>query len=288
MRDVPVEKLTDYAAEDADLTFQLKQIFDEEMKTNQVEEIFWDIEVPMIRVLADMEKEGISIDSTYLNNLDRVFESELDKLKSGIFEKSGEEFNLNSPKQLGDILFDKLKLVSKPKKTKTGQYSTSEEVLSSLANEHEIIRNILEWRSLDKLQNTYVRSLPNEVSSRTGRIHTKFNQTVTTTGRLSSNNPNLQNIPIRTENGQKIREAFIPKNQDFELLAADYSQIELRVIASISKDKSMIDAFVKNQDIHTITASKIYNADPENITREQRGNAKTVNFGIYMVFLHLG
>ena len=280
MRDVPIEKLTDYAAEDADLTLQLKQIFDEEMKTNKVEEIFWDIEVPMIRVLADMEKEGISIDSTYLNNLDKVFESELDKLKSGIFEKSGEEFNLNSPKQLGDILFDKLKLVSKPKKTKTGQYSTSEEVLSSLANEHEIIRSILEWRSLDKLQNTYVRSLPNEVSSRTGRIHTKFNQTVTTTGRLSSNNPNLQNIPIRTENGQKIREAFIPKNQDFELLAADYSQIELRVIASISKDKSMIDAFVKNQDIHTITASKIYNADPENITREQRGNAKTVNFGI--------
>ena len=280
MRDVSIEKLTDYAAEDADLTLQLKQIFDEEMKTNKVEEIFWDIEVPMIRVLADMEKEGISIDSRYLNNLDKVFESELDKLKSGIFEKSGEEFNLNSPKQLGDILFDKLKLVSKPKKTKTGQYSTSEEVLSSLANEHEIIRSILEWRSLDKLQNTYVRSLPNEVSSRTGRIHTKFNQTVTTTGRLSSNNPNLQNIPIRTENGQKIREAFIPKNQDFELLAADYSQIELRVIASISKDKSMIDAFVKNQDIHTITASKIYNADPENITREQRGNAKTVNFGI--------
>ena len=214
MRDVSIEKLTDYAAEDADLTLQLKQIFDEEMKTNQVEEIFWDIEVPMIRVLADMEKEGISIDSTYLNNLDKVFESELDKLKSGIFEKSGEEFNLNSPKQLGDILFDKLKLVSKPKKTKTGQYSTSEEVLSSLANEHGIIRSILEWRSLDKLQNTYVRSLPNEVSSRTGRIHTKFNQTVTTTGRLSSNNPNLQNIPIRTENGQKIREAFIPKNQD--------------------------------------------------------------------------
>ena len=234
MRDVPIEKLTDYAAEDADLTLQLKQIFDEEMKTNQVEEIFWDIEVPMIRVLADMEKEGISIDSTYLNNLDKVFESKLDKLKSRIFEKSGEEFNLNSPKQLGDILFDKLRLVSKPKKTKTGQYSTSEEVLSSLANEHGIIRSILEWRSLDKLQNTYVRSLPNEVSSRTGRIHTKFNQTVTTTGRLSSNNPNLQNIPIRTENGQKIREAFIPKNQDFELLAADYSQIELRVIASIS------------------------------------------------------
>ena len=280
MKDVPVEELTDYAAEDADLTLQLKQIFDKELKANEVENIFKNIEIPMIHVLADMEKEGISIDSSYLNNLDKVFESELDKLKNGIFNKSGEEFNLNSPKQLGDILFDKLKLVSKPKKTKTGQYSTSEEVLSSLANEHEIIRSILEWRSLDKLQNTYVRSLPNEVSARTGRIHTKFNQTVTTTGRLSSNNPNLQNIPIRTQNGQKIREAFIPKNDDFELLAADYSQIELRVIASISKDKNMIDAFVKNQDIHTITASKIYDLDPENVTREQRGNAKTVNFGI--------
>jgi len=280
MRDVPIEKLTDYAAEDADLTLQLKQIFDKEMITNGVENIFNEIEIPIINVLADMEKEGISIDSKYLNNLDKVFESDLDKLKSGIFKKSGEEFNLNSPKQLGDILFDKLKLVSKPKKTKTGQYSTSEEVLSGLANEHEIIKSILEWRSLDKLQNTYVRSLPNEVSNRTGRIHTRFNQTVTTTGRLSSNNPNLQNIPIRTEKGQKIREAFIPRSKEYVLLAADYSQIELRVIASISKDENMIDAFSKNQDIHTITASKIYNIDPKNVTREQRGNAKTVNFGI--------
>ena len=280
MRDVPIEKLTDYAAEDADLTLQLKQIFDKEMITNGVENIFNEIEIPIINVLADMEKEGISIDSKYLNNLDKIFESDLDKLKSGIFKKSGEEFNLNSPKQLGDILFDKLKLVSKPKKTKTGQYSTSEEVLSGLANEHEIIKSILEWRSLDKLQNTYVRSLPNEVSNRTGRIHTRFNQTVTTTGRLSSNNPNLQNIPIRTEKGQKIREAFIPRSKEYELLAADYSQIELRVIASISKDENMIDAFSKNQDIHTITASKIYNIDPKNVTREQRGNAKTVNFGI--------
>ena len=280
MRDVPIEKLTDYAAEDADLTLQLKQIFDKEMITNGVENIFNEIEIPIINVLADMEKEGISIDSKYLNTLDKVFESDLDKLKSGIFKKSGEEFNLNSPKQLGDILFDKLKLVSKPKKTKTGQYSTSEEVLSGLANEHEIIKSILEWRSLDKLQNTYVRSLPNEVSNRTGRIHTRFNQTVTTTGRLSSNNPNLQNIPIRTEKGQKIREAFIPRSKEYVLLAADYSQIELRVIASISKDENMIDAFSKNQDIHTITASKIYNIDPKNVTREQRGNAKTVNFGI--------
>ena len=204
----------------------------------------------------------------------------LGKLKKEIFRKSGEEFNLNSPKQLGEILFDKLKLVSKPKKTKTGQYSTSEEVLSSLANDHKIIQDILEWRSLDKLQNTYVKSLPNEVSSLTNRVHSSFNQTVTTTGRLSSNNPNLQNIPIRTANGQKIRRAFIPRGSDYILMAADYSQIELRVIASMSNEKNMIDAFVNNQDIHTMTASKIYNVDPENVTREQRGNAKTVNFGI--------
>ena len=280
MRDVPVEEVTDYASEDADLALQLKKIFDKELNENGVKDIFNDIEIPIINVLADMEKEGINIDSSYLSKLDKEFEIELSKLKGGIFEMSGEEFNLNSPKQLGDILFEKLKLVSKPKKTKTGQYSTSEEVLSGLASEHEIIKNILEWRSLDKLQNTYVRSLPNEVNKRTGRIHTKFNQTVTTTGRLSSNNPNLQNIPIRTLNGQKIREAFIPRSEEFELLAADYSQIELRVIASISKDKNMVDAFIKNQDIHTITAAKIYNVDPDDVSREQRGNAKTVNFGI--------
>ena len=280
MRDVPAEEVTDYASEDADLALQLKKIFDKELNENGVKDIFNDIEIPIINVLADMEKEGINIDSSYLSKLDKEFEIELSKLKGGIFEMSGEEFNLNSPKQLGDILFEKLKLVSKPKKTKTGQYSTSEEVLSGLANEHEIIKNILEWRSLDKLQNTYVRSLPNEVNKRTGRIHTKFNQTVTTTGRLSSNNPNLQNIPIRTLNGQKIREAFIPRSEEFELLAADYSQIELRVIASISKDKNMVDAFIKNQDIHTITAAKIYNVDPDDVSREQRGNAKTVNFGI--------
>ena len=280
MRDVPAEEVTDYASEDADLALQLKKIFDKELNENGVKDIFNDIEIPIINVLADMEKEGINIDSSYLSKLDKEFEIELSKLKGGIFEMSGEEFNLNSPKQLGDILFEKLKLVSKPKKTKTGQYSTSEEVLSGLASEHEIIKNILEWRSLDKLQNTYVRSLPNEVNNRTGRIHTKFNQTVTTTGRLSSNNPNLQNIPIRTLNGQKIREAFIPRSEEFELLAADYSQIELRVIASISKDKNMVDAFIKNQDIHTITAAKIYNVDPDDVSREQRGNAKTVNFGI--------
>ena len=280
MSDIPINEVTNYASEDADLSLQLKYIFDKELESNGVKDIFREIEIPIINVLSDMEKEGINIDSAYLKKLEQEFEKDLNKLKKNIFNQSGEEFNLNSPKQLGDILFDKLKLVSKPKKTKTGQYSTSEEVLSSLADDHEIIRSILEWRSLDKLQNTYVKSLPNEVSIRTNKIHTKFNQTVTTTGRLSSNSPNLQNIPIRTQNGQKIRKAFIPRNDDFELMAADYSQIELRVIASISKDQNMIDAFINNQDIHTITASKIYNVKPYEVTREQRGNAKTVNFGI--------
>ena len=280
MRDVSIDKITDYASEDADITLQLKSIFDKEIEVNNLSKIFYDIEIPMINVLSEMETEGIKIDISYLEKLDKEFEEDLEKLKKEIFKKSGEEFNLNSPKQLGEILFDKLKLVSKPKKTKTGQYSTSEEVLSSLANDHKIIEDILEWRSLDKLQNTYVKSLPNEVSSLTNRVHSSFNQTVTTTGRLSSNNPNLQNIPIRTANGQKIRRAFIPRGSDYILMAADYSQIELRVIASMSNEKNMIDAFVNNQDIHTMTASKIYNVDPENVTREQRGNAKTVNFGI--------
>ena len=280
MRDVSIDKITDYASEDADITLQLKSIFDKEIEVNNLSKIFYDIEIPMINVLSEMETEGIKIDTSYLEKLDKEFEEDLEKLKKEIFKKSGEEFNLNSPKQLGEILFDKLKLVSKPKKTKTGQYSTSEEVLSSLANDHKIIEDILEWRSLDKLQNTYVKSLPNEVSSLTNRVHSSFNQTVTTTGRLSSNNPNLQNIPIRTANGQKIRRAFIPRDSDYILMAADYSQIELRVIASMSNEENMIDAFVNNQDIHTMTASKIYNVDPENVTREQRGNAKTVNFGI--------
>ncbi len=280
MRDVSIDKITNYASEDADITLQLKGIFDKEIEVNNLNKIFYDIEIPMISVLSEMETEGIKIDTSYLEKLDKEFEEDLGKLKKEIFKKSGEEFNLNSPKQLGEILFDKLKLVSKPKKTKTGQYSTSEEVLSSLANDHKIIEDILEWRSLDKLQNTYVKSLPNEVSSLTNRVHSSFNQTVTTTGRLSSNNPNLQNIPIRTANGQKIRRAFIPRNRDYTLMAADYSQIELRVIASMSNEENMIDAFVNNQDIHTMTASKIYNVNPENVTREQRGNAKTVNFGI--------
>ena len=280
MKDISIEEITNYACEDADIALRLKNIFDEELEKNQVKKIFNEIEIPMISVLNEMEAQGVKIDTKYLKKLEEEFETDLSILKEEIYKKCGEEFNLNSPKQLGDILFDKLRLVSKPKKTKTGQYSTSEEVLSELANDHDVIKKILDWRSLDKLQNTYVKSLPNEVSNITDRIHSSFNQTVTSTGRLSSNNPNLQNIPIRTQNGQKIRRAFVPRNNDFILMAADYSQIELRVIASISNEDNMIDAFLNNKDIHTITASKIYNIVPDDVSKVQRGNAKTVNFGI--------
>jgi len=280
IRDISIEKITKYSVEDPDLCLQLKEIFDKEIKNNNLNEIFSEIELPIIEVLSFMEKEGIKIDEKYLKSLEDDFQNELTLLGNKIFKESGEDFNLNSPKQLGDILFNKLKLVSNPKKTKTGQFSTSEEVLSALAKDHQIISNILEWRSLDKLLNTYVRALPNEINSNTGRIHTKFNQAVTSTGRLSSNNPNLQNIPIRTENGQKIRKAFTPRDKDFILMCADYSQIELRIIASLSGDANMIDAFNKDEDIHTSTASRIFNVPHNEVSREQRGNAKTVNFGI--------
>ena len=280
IRDIPIEEITKYSVQDPDLCLQLKEIFDKEIKDNNLSEIFSEIELPIIEVLSFMEKEGIKIDEKYLKSLEDDFQNELNILENKIFKESGEDFNLNSPKQLGEILFNKLKLVSNPKKTKTGQFSTSEEVLSALSKDHKIISNILEWRSLDKLLNTYVKALPNEINSSTGRIHTKFNQAVTSTGRLSSNNPNLQNIPIRTENGQKIRKAFTPRDKDFILMCADYSQIELRVIASLSGDINMIDAFNKDEDIHTSTASRIFNIHKDKVSREQRSNAKTVNFGI--------
>ena len=201
-------------------------------------------------------------------------------MEAAIFEVAGENFNLASPKQLGLILFDKLKLVDKPKKTKTGQYSTAEDVLSYLAKDHPIISDILDWRSLQKLQNTYVDALPNEINPKTGRVHTIYNKAVAATGRLSSNNPNLQNIPIRTERGQQVRKAFIPRDENHVLMAADYSQIELRIIAALSGDEGMLSAFQNNEDIHSATASKVFNVPLEEVTREQRGNAKTVNFGI--------
>jgi len=220
------------------------------------------------------------VDTEFLGTLSKTLSEDIAALEKRIFEISGEHFNLASPKQLGTVLFEKLKLVDKPKKTKTGQYSTAEDVLSYLAKDHEIIKDILNWRSLQKLLNTYVDALPKEVNPHTGRVHTIYNQAVAATGRLSSNHPNLQNIPIRTPRGQEVRKAFVPKNEDFVLMAADYSQIELRIIASLSQDPNMMDAFKNKEDIHASTAAKVFNVPLSEVTREQRSNAKTVNFGI--------
>ena len=280
MRQVPLEKQTEYAVEDADITFQLGLHFAPELKEAHTDKLFEDIEVPLLRVLADMEREGINLDEDYLKDLSTALETDIAELEKKIYEQAGEQFNIASPKQLGDILFDKLKLVDKPKKTKTGQYSTAEDVLSYLAKDHEIIQNVLDYRGLAKLKSTYVDALPNEVQKETGRVHTDYMQTVAATGRLSSNNPNLQNIPIRTERGRQVRKAFIPRDENYVLLAADYSQIELRIIAALSEEDTMISAFKHGEDIHASTASKVFNVPIGEVTREQRSNAKTVNFGI--------
>ncbi|MGM5468898.1 DNA polymerase I [Flavobacteriaceae bacterium LMO-SS05] len=280
MRDVPLEKQTEYAVEDADITLQLKEHFQNELSEANIQTLFDDIEIPLVRVLAAMELEGINLDAQFLNDLSKVLDEDIKTLEANIYKESGEEFNIASPKQLGDILFDKLKLVDKPKKTKTGQYATSEDILSYLAKDHEIIRHILEYRGLAKLKSTYIDALPLQVEPSTGRVHTDYMQTVAATGRLSSNNPNLQNIPIRTERGRQVRKAFIPKNEDYTLLAADYSQIELRIIAALSEEENMINAFKNGEDIHASTASKVFNVPLNEVTREQRSNAKTVNFGI--------
>ena len=280
MRNVPLDKQTEYAVEDADVTCQLKKHFVTEMASKEVIDLFNKIELPLVNVLADMESAGIHIDVDYLNKLAIQFQKETTTLEERIYEQAGEPFNLASPKQLGPILFDKLKLVDKPKKTKTGQYSTAEEVLSYLAKDHAIVADILEWRSVKKLSNTYIEALPQQVNPKTDRVHTIFNQAVAATGRLSSNHPNLQNIPIRTERGQLVRKAFIPRDEEHVLLAADYSQIELRVIASLSNDKEMQEAFQKGEDIHASTAAKVFNVALEEVSREQRSQAKTVNFGI--------
>ena len=280
MREVSLEQQTEYAVEDADITLQLKEYFHEEMTTANTLELYQKVELPLVSVLTNMECEGINLDVSFLNSLSISLAKDIQKLETTIFEVAGETFNLASPKQLGVILFEKLKLVDKPKKTKTGQYSTAEDVLSYLAKDHPIIAEILDWRSLQKLQNTYVDALPNEINPKTGRVHTIYNQAVAATGRLSSNNPNLQNIPIRTERGQQVRKAFIPRDENHVLMAADYSQIELRIIAALSGDEGMLSAFQNNEDIHRSTAAKVFNVPPEEVTREQRGNAKTVNFGI--------
>ena len=280
MRDVPLDKQTEYAVEDADITLQLAAHFEKELNEANTQKLFNDIEVPLLRVLADMELEGINLDKDFLGSLSEQLNNDIANLEKSIYEAAGEEFNIASPKQLGVILFEKMKLVDKPKKTKTGQYSTAEDVLSYLAKDHEIIRNILDFRGLSKLKSTYVDALPEQVNAQTHRVHTDYMQTVAATGRLSSNNPNLQNIPIRTERGRQVRKAFVPRNENYTLLAADYSQIELRIIAALSKEETMIEAFKNGEDIHASTASKVFNIPIEEVTRGQRSNAKTVNFGI--------
>ena len=280
MREVDLVKQTEYSVEDADITFQLKRHFQRELSNANTISLYDKVELPLVKVLASMESEGINLDTQFLKELSKTLFSDIKILEKNIFEEAGESFNLASPKQLGVILFDKLKLVEKPKKTKTGQYSTAEDILSFLAKTHPIVAKIMEWRSLQKLQTTYVLALPEEINPDTGRIHTTYNQAVASTGRLSSNKPNLQNIPIRTLKGQEIRKAFIPKNNNHLLMAADYSQIELRIIAALSKDPSMIKAFQNNEDIHAATAAKVFEVPLTKVSREQRGNAKTINFGI--------
>ena len=280
MRDVPLEDQTEYAVEDADITLQLAQLFGPELREAQTEELFKEIEIPLLRVLADMELEGINLDTGFLEKLSGELEKDIEGLVGKIYEAAGEEFNIGSPKQLGEILFDKMKLVDKPKKTRTGQYSTAEDVLSGLAKEHEIVQMVLDYRGLTKLKSTYVDALPQQVAPSTGRVHTDYMQTVAATGRLSSNNPNLQNIPIRTERGRQIRKAFIPRSPEYQLLAADYSQIELRIIAALSEEDTMIESFKRGEDIHAATAAQVFQVPLEEVTREQRSNAKTVNFGI--------
>ena len=280
MRDVTLEKQSQYAVEDADITLQLKQHFDRELAAAENGKLFKEVELPLVEVLTAMEQEGINLNTAFLKDFENELAQDIQRLEKQVFEQAGEEFNLASPKQLGPILFDKLKLVDKPKKTKTGQYSTAEDVLSFLAKDHPIVADILEWRSVNKLQNTYVTALPQEINPKTGRIHTVYNQAVAATGRLSSNQPNLQNIPIRTARGQEVRKAFIPRDNEHVLLAADYSQIELRIIAALSQDPAMVEAFQKGEDIHATTAAKVFGVPLEEVSREQRSNAKTVNFGI--------
>ena len=280
MRDVDLIIQKEYAVEDSDITLQLKEHFERELIKLNMMTLYKNIETPLIYVLASMESEGVCLNTTFLKNLSEDLKNDISLLETDIFDQAEENFNLASPKQLGIILFEKLKLAKKPKKTKTGQYSTSEDILSYLAKENKIVDDILKWRSLQKLLNTYVTALPKEINKKTKRVHTIYNQAVTSTGRLSSNKPNLQNIPIKTERGRQIRKAFISRDENHEIIAADYSQIELRIIASLSKDPNLISAFNNGQDIHQSTASKVFNVSLDKVSREQRINAKTINFGI--------
>ncbi|WP_131537486.1 DNA polymerase I [Pedobacter nototheniae] len=280
MRDVPVENVVDYAAEDADVTLQLAHIFEPKLKELNAAKLAEEIENPLVYVLADIEKEGVRIDIETLKTYSAELEKDIIRFEQNVYDKAGIKFNLASPKQLGEVLFDKLQLDPKAKKTKTGQYQTGEDVLTALASKSDIVQDILDFRQLQKLKSTYVDALPLMVNSKTGRVHTSYNQAVAATGRLSSNNPNLQNIPIRTERGREVRKAFIARDENHILLSADYSQIELRIIAHISQEENMIDAFNKGIDIHTATAAKVYGIGIDEVDGTQRRNAKAVNFGI--------
>ncbi|GAB4278215.1 MAG: DNA polymerase I [Marinilabiliales bacterium] len=280
MRNVSIEKVAEYAAEDADITWQLKNLIFKELESKGLYDLYNKVEKDLIYVLADMEKTGVKINTLELKRLGKEMKQELIRLEDKIYNIAGEKFNISSPKQLGIVLFDKLKLVSDAKKTKTKQYSTSEDTLLKIKDKHEIVQLILEYRSVKKLLSTYVETLPKEINPRTGKIHTSFNQARVATGRLSSDKPNLQNIPIREERGKAIRKVFIPSSDDRVFLSADYSQVELRLMAHLSQDEGLIDAFRNNEDIHTATAAKIFNVSPDKVNRDMRSRAKSVNFGI--------
>ncbi|RJE70358.1 DNA polymerase I [Reichenbachiella sp. MSK19-1] len=280
MRDIPVEQVVDYAAEDADITLQLRQILGADIEAQNLGKLLHEVEEPLSIVLADMEYAGVKIDTEVLGVMSKDLNELSINAQDKIFELAGQEFNINSPKQMGEVLFEKMKLVEKPKKTKTGQYATGEEILSKLASEHEIAERILEFREYQKLKSTYVDALPLLISKKDGLIHTDYRQAVAATGRLSSNNPNLQNIPIRTTKGKEIRKAFVPRSKDYKIFAADYSQIELRIIAAFAKDESMIDAFKNGRDIHATTASKVFKVPMEEMTPDVRRKAKEINFGL--------
>ncbi len=280
MREVEIEKAKEYAVEDADITLQLKNLFLPQLKTKDVEKVFYEVENPLVKVLTAMEFEGIKVDVNFLNGYSKELEVDAKTAEESVYEQAGVRFNLASPKQLGEVLFDKLKLDPKAKKTKTGQYATGEDVLAKLAGQHKICDDILIFRELTKLKSTYVDALPQLINPKTGRVHTSYAQAVAVTGRLSSNNPNLQNIPIRTDKGREIRKAFVPGTEEHVLVSADYSQIELRIVAAISGDVNMCDAFKTGRDIHTATASKIFHVAESEVTKEMRYKAKSVNFGI--------
>ena len=280
MRDAPLDQVTEYAAEDADITFQLKNCFTPLIKKRGVEKVFNEVENPLVRVLVDMEYEGVKVDIDFLNEYSKVLETDAKISEERVYEQAGVRFNLASPKQLGEVLFDILKLDTKAKKTKTGQYATGEDVLQKMAAKHKIVDDILNFRELTKLKSTYVDSFPELINPKTGRVHTSYAQAVAVTGRLSSTNPNLQNIPIRTERGREIRKAFIPREKGRVLVSADYSQIELRIVAAISGDPNMCEAFKLGKDIHTATAAKVYGIKEADVTKEMRYKAKSVNFGI--------